>query len=55
MKINENETLSYTCSWCDDANYARVGTPKYNAWQNRIAAFQPTAAKAQPSSSGLLV
>lgn len=57
IKVNENETLSYTCGWCDDANYAKTGTVKHGNWKTRMVAFDAAKPeqKTKPANAGLLI
>lgn len=62
VKANENDTLSYSCAWCDDGNYAKSGTGKHLGWKNRLKPLD-AAPSAKPEkhtatgskSSGLLL
>lgn len=40
MKKNENDTLSYTCLWCDNGQYWRKGT---EAHRITLAKIKPLA------------
>ena len=36
VKVNEKETLSYTCDECDSRGYAQKGAGNYKTWIARI-------------------
>jgi hypothetical protein len=56
VKKNENETLSYTCAWCDDSSYAKKGTGKQDNWHKHLKSFdQPAQIPTKPASAGLFV
>ncbi|MBZ0105537.1 MAG: hypothetical protein K8H84_07880 [Sulfuricella denitrificans] len=64
VKENENETLSYSCAWCDDSNYAKKGTGKHSGWKSRIKPLESaptppappaTKPKTQKTESGLIL
>jgi hypothetical protein len=55
VKENENGTLSYSCAWCDDANYAKTGTGKHKGWKSRMTALADKPHESNSKSSGLLL
>lgn len=58
VKENENGTLSYSCAWCDDSNYAKFDTVKNAGWRKRMKPLETApAAKSQPkkADSGLIL
>lgn len=54
VKQNENETLSYSCAWCDDGNYAKAGTGKHRGWKSRIKPLAESTEKPK-ADSGLIL
>jgi len=51
VKVNERETLSYSCDECDSDGYRRKGTAAYAAWLKKITRDQapPAPAAKEPA------
>ena len=41
VKINERETLSYSCDECDGIGYSKKGEGRYPAWLKKIERVKP--------------
>lgn len=67
VKANENDTLSYTCQWCDDTQYWRKGTMAHTLTVKKMKPLEggevvevaavpvPPVAKPAPKSAGTLL
>lgn len=50
VKINERETLSYTCDECGDSGYCQKDQTNRAHWEKRITGATPAPAKAATDS-----
>lgn len=52
VKRNERGTLSYSCAWCDHAEYVKAGTMAHGYWLKRIKPIEgaaPAETKPEPA------
>jgi hypothetical protein len=49
VKVNENETLTFTCPECDSTAYVKKGAGNYAAWISKIEKVAAPAPAPSPT------